>query len=225
MEVGEQHEPFAETGVLGLDRLLHLQKHLASAPALVERNDPRTCRLVRGIGEGAPFAGTGLDCDVMSALPELTRTRRRERDAVLVGLDLLGDTDLQSGVTLPCARRPPRVCGDTGTARPVSSHPRLRPPSLRSRFWPSGRPRALRRSPDWAHRARGPRRRRGAFARGRSRESCRRPSPPARSRLSGPSPPRALAERRRAVPRPPRACLPATREGLCAPPRAVGERG
>ena len=40
----------------------------------------------------------------MAALDELARARRRERDAVLVGLDLLGYADPQSGETL--ARAP-----------------------------------------------------------------------------------------------------------------------
>src|SRR5439155_666553 len=42
------------------------------------------------------LTGAGLDGDVVSALAELTRARRRERDAVLVGLDSLGDADLQA---------------------------------------------------------------------------------------------------------------------------------
>ena len=54
-------------------------------------------RLVGVVGEGAAFAGARLDEHVVPALHELAGAGRRERDPVLVGLDLLDDSDLHQG--------------------------------------------------------------------------------------------------------------------------------
>ena len=43
------------------------------------------------------MARAGLDDDVVTTLSELARLCRSERDAVLVGLDLLGNADLHGG--------------------------------------------------------------------------------------------------------------------------------
>ena len=94
MQVREEDESFTQPLVLGGDRLLHLQQQLGLRPDVVDGADPRSCRLVRRVGERAPLAGTSLDDDVMTPLPEFTRARRRERDAVLVRLDLPCNTDL-----------------------------------------------------------------------------------------------------------------------------------
>ena len=93
MQVREEHEPLAQARVLGRDRLLHLQQELRVLPDLVDRGDPRADRLVGGVGEGAAVAGAGLDDHLVAALDELERARGRQRDAVLVRLDLLGDAD------------------------------------------------------------------------------------------------------------------------------------
>ena len=94
MEVREEDEAFVQPAVLGTDGLLHLEQKLGVGPHVVDRADPRTRRLVRRVGERAPLAGAGLDDDIVPALPELPRPCRGERDAVLVGLDLSGNTDL-----------------------------------------------------------------------------------------------------------------------------------
>ena len=93
VQVGEEDEALAQPAVLGRDRLLHLQQQLRAAPDLVDRRDPGAVRLVVGVGELAPRAGAGLDDDLVAALDELARPGRRQRDAVLLGLDLLGDAD------------------------------------------------------------------------------------------------------------------------------------
>ena len=46
------------------------------------------------VRERAAVAGARLDEHLVPALDELARARRRQRDAVLVGLDLLDDADL-----------------------------------------------------------------------------------------------------------------------------------
>ena len=53
VQVGEEHEPFAQAAVLGRDRLLHLEQQLGFAPDVVDRAIRRADRLVRGVGERA----------------------------------------------------------------------------------------------------------------------------------------------------------------------------
>ena len=104
MEIREEDEPLAQARVLRLDRLLDLEEELRVGPHRLDGADLRAGALVVGVGERAPVAGGRLDEHVMAALDELARARRGERDAVLVGLDLFGDADPQSGETL--ARAP-----------------------------------------------------------------------------------------------------------------------
>ena len=56
---------------------------------------------VRIVGEGAADAGTLLDRHLVAVVDQLERARGRERDAVLVRLDLLGDADPHGGGSLP----------------------------------------------------------------------------------------------------------------------------
>ncbi len=94
--------PSRRRRVLGLDRLLDLEQQLGRLPDLVDAHDPRADRRVLVVREGAADAGAGLDEHVVALLDELERARGRQRDAVLVGLDLLGDADLHGAGTLPC---------------------------------------------------------------------------------------------------------------------------
>ncbi len=71
-----------------------------SRPHVVDRDDLRPGALVVGVGERAAVAGGRLDEHLVPALHELARARRGQRDAVLVGLDLLGDADAQDARTL-----------------------------------------------------------------------------------------------------------------------------
>src|SRR3712207_9243196 len=50
--------------------------------------------LVRSICEGTPFARAALDQHRVAAPRQLERAGRRQRDAVLVGLDLLRNADV-----------------------------------------------------------------------------------------------------------------------------------
>jgi alanine dehydrogenase len=55
---------------------------------------------VVAVREGAAVAGARLDDHLVTLLHELARLGRRQRDAVLVGLDLPGDADTQDARTL-----------------------------------------------------------------------------------------------------------------------------
>ena len=105
VEVGEEHEVLAQAPVLGLDRLLDLEQELRVGPHVVDRGDPRSDRLVRRVRKRAALSGAGLDGHLMAVLDQLERPRRRERDAVLVRLDLPGDADLhRSRATISTSR-------------------------------------------------------------------------------------------------------------------------
>ena len=60
VQVREEDEPLAQPRVLARDRLLHLEQQLR-VPDVVGRDDARADALVRGVGERAADAGTGLD--------------------------------------------------------------------------------------------------------------------------------------------------------------------
>jgi len=102
VQVREQHEPFPKTRVLALDRLLHLQQQLRLRPNVVDGDDACARAFVIGVGERAALTRRGLDEHVMSVLRQLACTRGRQRDAVLVGLDLFGDADAHDARTLAC---------------------------------------------------------------------------------------------------------------------------
>jgi hypothetical protein len=96
VQVREEHLPRREPLVLAVERLLHLEHHLGLAPHGVDVDDGGTRRAVVVVGHGAAVAGGRLDQDVVPAPDELGDPSRRQRDAVLVRLDLLGDADLHA---------------------------------------------------------------------------------------------------------------------------------
>jgi hypothetical protein len=97
VEVGEEDEALVQTRVLLRQRLLHLQQELGLAPDLLDGCERGADRAVGVVREGAALAGARLDDHVVPALNKLPRARGRQRDAVLVGLDLLDDSDLHGG--------------------------------------------------------------------------------------------------------------------------------
>ena len=99
--------PSRRRGYSGRDRLLHLEQQLGALPDLVDRPGPRTHRGVRLVRKPGANARRLLDDHLVAALHELERARRRQRDAVLVGLDLFGDADPHGGGTIPDLRRAP----------------------------------------------------------------------------------------------------------------------
>ena len=79
----------------GGDRLLDLEQELGLAPDVIDRHDAGARRAsYAASGNALPSPAPVLDEHVVAALDELARAGRRQRDAVLVGLDLLGDADL-----------------------------------------------------------------------------------------------------------------------------------
>jgi hypothetical protein len=113
VEVREEHEPFSQPRILGLDRLLDLEEQVGPTPRLVDRDDVGARALVLLVGEGAALPGRRLNEDLMSALDQLAGARRGERHAVFVGLDLFRNTDSQSPKTLSRRRnctKPRRTC-------------------------------------------------------------------------------------------------------------------
>ena len=105
MEVGEEDLVVAEQPVLLGNGLLHLEDQLGVGPDLVSRaGDACPDRLVGTVPKRAPLPRPRLDEDVVTTLEQLTRACRRERDAVLVGLDLAGDADLHGGGTIAADR-------------------------------------------------------------------------------------------------------------------------
>jgi len=93
----EENLALPEQRVLLGKRLLDLEQELGLLPDLGPGRRRRSDRGVRVVLEGAARSRTSLDEDVVPALNELPRACGRERDAVLVGLDLLDDSDLHRG--------------------------------------------------------------------------------------------------------------------------------
>ena len=94
VEIGEEHEALPEALVLRGDRLLDLEQEVGFAPHLVDGHAPSANGLVGLVGKRAARPRAAFHEDLVAALRELERTGRRQRDPVLVLLDLGGDADL-----------------------------------------------------------------------------------------------------------------------------------
>ena len=105
VQIREEDEIFAQPRILDRDRLLHLEEQLRLLPDVVEGDDLRARAHVVVVRHRASVAGRRLDEHVVPLLHELARARRRERDAVLVGLDLLGNADPHDARTIPTPNR------------------------------------------------------------------------------------------------------------------------
>ena len=93
VEVGEKRQALAEPRILRRDRLLDLEQQVSAAPHLVDGDDRRARPLVGLVGESAARARVGLDEHVVPTLNELAGAGRRQRDPVLLRLDLFGYAD------------------------------------------------------------------------------------------------------------------------------------
>ena len=121
VEIREENEPFPQPRVLGLDRLLDLEQKVGLAPGVVDRDDPGPRPLVLLVGERAPLPRRRLDENLVPALDQLARARRGERHPVLVGLDLLRNTDTQGPETLSPRWRATKPLNNTPTTeQPLS---------------------------------------------------------------------------------------------------------
>ena len=108
VQVREERQPGPQPRIFGLDRLLHLEQELGAPPDVVDGDDRGAGPLVRVVRESAAHAGLGLDEHVVAALDELARPRRRQRDAVLLRLDLLRNAyphRARDDTSSHCARR------------------------------------------------------------------------------------------------------------------------
>src|SRR4051794_26872409 len=94
MEVGEQRRLWAKEPDLDRLRLLDAQDQVRLAPYVLDRHDPRALRLVLSVANRAALARSLLDQDLVPVLGQLPGPHRRQRHAVLVGLDLGGNADL-----------------------------------------------------------------------------------------------------------------------------------
>src|SRR5439155_15354045 len=102
VQIREEDKPFAEPRILAHRRLLDLQQQLGLTPGVVDRDDARTRTHVVRVRECASLTCGRLDEHLVPALYELARTGRCERDAVLVRLDLPGDSDPQDARDSSC---------------------------------------------------------------------------------------------------------------------------
>src|SRR2546428_4803844 len=102
MQIGEEHLPFAQlAALLGL-RLFHLDDELGLRPGIA---DLRTRFFVGGVRRADAGAGIRFDDHLMAVRGHLAHGRRRQPDAVFVGLDLLRNTELHMSRTRSGAPR------------------------------------------------------------------------------------------------------------------------
>src|SRR4029453_14699390 len=101
VEVGEQDLALAQVLELRRDRLLHLHDHVGARPDLGRGSDDLgTGALVTLLRDARAGARAVLDEDLVPRRGELASALGRQRDAVLVVLDLSGDPD-DHGLALP----------------------------------------------------------------------------------------------------------------------------
>ena len=94
VEIGEHELAPADELVLGSDRLLDLDDHLGRGIHILDRRENRGAdRRIGRIREPAVLTGRSLHIDLVAPFGQLLRPGRREADAVLVVLDLLGNSD------------------------------------------------------------------------------------------------------------------------------------
>ena len=68
--------------------------------AAASASDAGALRLEVGVGDRAALAGPGLDQHLVAVFGQLAHAGRRDRDPVLVGLDLAGNADLHATSSL-----------------------------------------------------------------------------------------------------------------------------
>ena len=123
VQVGEEGLALAHAVVLLRDGLLHLEDEVAGRPHVVGGGEDRgTGGDVLLVGDRGADAGVVLDVDLVAVTHELEHAGRGDGDAVLVVLDLAGDSDLHVR-SFACARRVVAPPGDRPSdGRPGSGH-------------------------------------------------------------------------------------------------------
>ena len=106
MQVGEEDEALrAAARYSALDRLLHLEQQLGVVPHVVDEPMRAPTASYAASAKALPTPAPLSIEHVVPALDQLARPGRRQRDAVLVGLDLFCDADLHRARTLPPRRK------------------------------------------------------------------------------------------------------------------------
>ncbi len=99
MQVGEQDLALAHPVVFLRHRLLHLEHHLGVGPHVVgPRHDAGTCGQVGLVGECGAGSGIAFHQQLVPAAGQLEHPGRRDRDPVLMDLQLARNTDPHRGV-------------------------------------------------------------------------------------------------------------------------------
>jgi hypothetical protein len=94
VQVGEEQQPFLHARVLGRDGFLDLDDHVGAGPHVVRALDDRRARaLVQRVLEARAVARRALDVDLVARVRQRAHARRRQPHAVLVVLNLLGESD------------------------------------------------------------------------------------------------------------------------------------
>jgi hypothetical protein len=94
VQIGEEDLALAQPrDFFGLG-LFHAKDHFRVGEDRVGvRRDPRALLDVGLVRQCASGAGAGLDDHLMTAIDQLAHAHRRQRDPVLIGLDLCRDSD------------------------------------------------------------------------------------------------------------------------------------
>ena len=101
MQVGEERLTRAQHRDLDRLRLLDLDDHVGPVEdRLGVRRDARALAGVLVVGDRRALTRALLDQHLMAVLDQFADSRRRQCDAVLIGLDLSGDADSHVG-TVP----------------------------------------------------------------------------------------------------------------------------
>ena len=94
VQIGKQHQAFAEENVLLLDGLLDLDHHLGLAPGIAGvAHNLRAGILIFGVVEARLRAGLGLHQHLVAGLGQRLHAGRSHANARFVVLDLFGNAD------------------------------------------------------------------------------------------------------------------------------------
>ena len=98
VQIGEEHQAFAEEDVFLLDGLLDLDDHVGVAPHVVGgADDFRAGGLILVVGEGREVAGMGLHQDLVPGIAESFYAGRGNADTALVVFDFFGNSNDHQG--------------------------------------------------------------------------------------------------------------------------------
>ena len=101
MEVGEDQLSFAHQLVFRLDGFLHLDNHVALAINVLDgRQDAGTSLHILIVSESATLASRMLYTNLMTTSCQFSHTRRRHTHAILIVLNLFGNSYFHNALFL-----------------------------------------------------------------------------------------------------------------------------